>query len=64
MLYKFRCNDCGAVCDKPIPVAQYDEMKDKQICICGGKMARVIEWEGYAKGGGDGWCGNSSGNAI
>lgn len=64
MTYTFRCKDCGAVCEKVIPIAQYDEVKDKQKCICGEKMERVIEWEGYAKGSGDGWCGNSSGNAI
>lgn len=28
------------------------------------KIERVIEWQGYASGSGDGWCGKSSGNTI
>ena len=45
---------------------QHDEQKEKQICSsCGGKMQRLLEWEGIATGSGEGWHGRSDGsNAI
>lgn len=39
--------------------------KERQFCSCGGKMDRVIEWNGIATGEGQGWFGKSDGsNAI
>lgn len=64
MNYRFKCRECGAEEERNIPLAFYDEQKEKQVCACGAKMKRVIEWQGYAKSSGDGWCGKSSGNAI
>ena len=43
---------------------QYDTEKNNQICICGAKMERVIEWSGIAEGKGDGWFGKAGGNVI
>lgn len=62
--YKFRCTACNGTCEKDIPLAEYDKQKDKQICICGGKLARVIEWTGIATCDGSGWCGKSTGSTI
>lgn len=36
--------------------------KENQKCTCGGKMDRVIEWEGIATGEGQGWFGKSNGS--
>ena len=38
------------------------EEKDKQECSCGGKLKRVIEWEGIATAEGSGWFGKSDGS--
>lgn len=64
MVYRFRCMSCGAEEEKEIRMEDYPMQKDRQVCGCGGKMKRVIEWQGFAKGGGAGWCGKSTGNAI
>lgn len=64
MKYTFRCEICRKIAEIDIKLADYDTEKENQICACGGKMKRVIEWHGYAKGSGAGWCGNSTGNAI
>jgi predicted nucleic acid-binding Zn ribbon protein len=65
MFYKFKCKNCGKVEEKEIAIKDYDREKENQTCPeCKGKMDRVIEWEGYAKGEGQGWCGKSSGNVI
>lgn len=64
MNYKFKCEACGGICERDIPMNEYGKQKDKQICSCGGKLVRVIEWTGSASGSGDGWCGKSSGNCI
>ena len=38
---------------------------DNRKSTCGGKMKRVIEWEGIAtSSNNNGWCGKSGGNAI
>ncbi len=64
MKYNFKCENCGKVQEVEIAIKDYDKEKDKQKCSCGGKLKRVIEWTGYAKGEGQGWCGKSSGNVI
>lgn len=64
MKYNFKCEACGAEEEKEIALADYDKEKENQKCTCGGKMKRVIEWEGIATGSGAGWCGKSGGNAI
>ena len=65
MLYRFQCTECKCEEEKEIAIKDYDEEKEKQVCSsCGGKMQRVIEWEGFAKGSGEGWCGNSKGQTI
>ena len=70
MYYRFICTNknCGAEEEKEIPMKDYDKEKEKQVCSsCGGKMQRfrLLEWEGFAKGSGEGWFGKSDGsNAI
>lgn len=65
MKYNFECEVCGAEEEKEIALADYDKEKENQKCTCGGKMKRVIEWEGIAtSSNNNGWCGKSSGNAI
>ena len=63
MLYRFICQNCKAEEEKQIAIKDYDAEKKKQVCtVCGGKMQRVIEWEGTASGDGDGWFGRSDGS--
>ena len=62
--YKFKCTSCSGTCERDIPLAEYDKQKDKQTCICGGKLVRVIEWTGIATCDGSGWCGKSTGSTI
>ena len=69
MKYRFICTNknCGAEEEKEIPIKDYDEQKEKQICFsCGGKMQRLLEWEGIAtSSNSNGWFGKSDGsNAI
>lgn len=64
MDYKFKCEKCKNIFYIGIPVSDYDKEKDKQNCSCGGKLKRVIEWNGIATGSGEGWCGKSGGKAI
>lgn len=65
MIYDFYCKNCGKRRQVEIRLADYDTEKDRQKCPkCGEKIERVIEWQGYASGSGDGWCGKSSGNTI
>ena len=64
MFYKFKCENCGKVQEVEIAIKDYDKEKDKQECSCGGKLKRVIEWEGIAEGSGAGWCGARGGNII
>lgn len=47
MLYDFKCSLCGAEAEIDIPMKEYDEKKDKQVCaLCSGKMERVMGWKG------------------
>ena len=64
MFYTFKCSNCGKAQEVEIAIKDYDKEKENQKCTCGGKMERVIEWEGIATGEGQGWCGKSTGNAI
>lgn len=61
MTYKFSCDRHGTFWIS-IPINEYDDKKNKQICPkCGEKLMRVIEWTGTASGSGDGWYGRSDG---
>ena len=63
--YTFRCTSCKKQEERNIPMNMYDKEKNNQICSCGSKMERVIEWNGIATSpNNNGWCGKSSGNAI
>ena len=65
MFYKFRCQKCKKLHQVDIKMADYDKVKNNQICPeCKGKLQRIIEWKGVASGKGDGWCGNSYGKTI
>lgn len=64
MNYLFECNKCGKKQEREISMSEYDKEKNNQICKCGGKMRRVIEWQGIAMGGGDGWYGKKGGTTI
>lgn len=64
MRYRFICTNetCRCEEEKEIAIKDYDAEKEKQTCSnCGGKMKRVIEWEGIATGEGQGWFGKSDG---
>ena len=69
MIYRFRCNVCNRTFDIDIPMSDYDNQKNKQICpVCYAVdsnqvlLKRVIEWTGIASGNGSGWFGKSDGS--
>ena len=69
MLYKFCCPTCKYVTEIDIPMSEYDNQKNKQICpVCYAVdsnqvlLKRVIEWSGIASGNGSGWFGKSDGS--
>lgn len=63
--YTFRCTSCKKQEERNIPMNQYDTEKNNQICSCGAKMQRVIEWSGIAESSNmNGWCGKSTGSTI
>ena len=66
MKYRFICTKCKCEEEKEIQIKEYDREKKNQTCSnCGGKMQRLLEWEGIATGNGEGWFGKSDGsNAI
>ena len=65
MFYLFNCSKCHKNESRDIPMDKYDKEKNNQICSCGAKMQRVIEWSGIAESSNsNGWCGKSTGNAI
>ena len=64
MRYLFECGACRKTTEIDIKLESYDSEKERQRCSCGGKMKRVIEWQGYARGSGQGWCGKSKGDTI
>ena len=68
MNYKFKCPVCRSTINIDIPIEDYDNQKDKQICpVCYAVdsnqvlLKRVIEWTGIASGNGSGWFGRSDG---
>lgn len=62
MKYNFKCKKCGKSQEKEISIKDYDKLKNSQVCEdCGGKLVRIIEWQGIASGSGDGWFGKSNG---
>ena len=62
MKYNFKCKKCGKTQEKEINMKDYDKLKNSQACDdCGGKLERIIEWQGTASGSGDGWFGKSNG---
>ena len=51
MEYRFRCPKCGNEQKIAIPMDEYDELKDKQICDDDGSpLERIIEFEGSIGG--------------
>ena len=71
MKYAFQCPTCNKTFDIDIPMAEYDNLKDKQLCpVCLALdsnqvlLKRVIEWNGIASGSGDGWFGRSDGSTA
>lgn len=71
MNYKFKCPKCKSTLNIDIPISEYDNQKDKQLCpICYAVdsnqvlLKRVIEWQGGAIGSGTGWFGKSDGSKL
>ena len=71
MLYKFSCPSCDYTAEIDIPMSEYVEQKNRQICpVCYAVdsnqviMQRVIEWTGIASGSGEGWFGRNGSKAI
>lgn len=65
MKYLFSCTKCKKKENRDIPIQNYDEQKNKQICSCGAKMHRVIEWTGIAESSNmNGWFGKAGSNVI
>lgn len=71
MIYRFKCPTCNRTFDIDIPMSEYDNQKDKQICpVCYAVdsnqvlLKRVIEWSGIATGNGSGWFGKSDGSTA
>lgn len=69
MLYKFSCPSCEYVTEIDIPMSEYEDQKDKQLCprcytVDSNQvlLKRVLEWEGIASGNGSGWFGKSDGS--
>ena len=66
MYYKFKRKACNKEEEKEIAIKDYDKEKDKQVCSsCGGKLDRVIEWQGIADSSNmNGWFGKAGGSVI
>ena len=65
MTYLFSCKKCSRKEYREIPMNKYDTEKNKQICSCGAKMERVIEWSGIAESSNmNGWYGKAGSNVI
>jgi putative FmdB family regulatory protein len=63
--YDFSCKHCHKTFELEISIKEYDKVKDKQICPdCNSKLERVLSWEGFAIGKGDGWFGRNGGNVV
>jgi len=46
MTYLFECEECDEKKEVDIPMSEYDNQKNNQICDCGGKLHRVIQFDG------------------
>ena len=64
----FKCPSCKYVTEIDIPISEYDNQKNCQLCpVCyavdssNQVLKRVIEWSGIASGNGSGWFGKSDG---
>ena len=65
MNYLFKCTNCKKQKIRDIPMKEYDKEKNNQICSCGAKMERVIEWSGIAESSNmNGWYGKAGSNVI
>lgn len=71
MIYRFRCPSCNYTTEIDIPMSDYDNQKNCQICpVCYAVdsnqvlLKRVIEWNGIATATGDGWFGKSDGSTA
>lgn len=65
MNYLFKCSKCNKQESRDIPMKEYDKEKNNQICSCGSKMKRVIEWSGIAESSNmNGWYGKAGSNVI
>ena len=65
MFYLYSCPKCHKKENRDIPINKYDTEKNKQICSCGAKMQRVIEWSGIAESSNmNGWFGKAGSNVI
>lgn len=42
MIYLFNCQKCDKTEEREIPITEYDQKKNEQICNCGAKMERVF----------------------
>lgn len=63
MTYTFVCPVCSKDYDIEIPMSEYNEKKNTQICVnCNTILNRKIEWNGTATGSGLGWFGKSNGD--
>lgn len=62
MQYKYYCSNCDRNVYIDIPMSEYNQRKDGNLCPdCKGPIRRVIEWSGVASGSGEGWFGKSNG---
>lgn len=67
MKYLFSCTNskCQKKESRDIPMNLYEKEKNNQICTCGAKMERVIEWSGIAESSNmNGWYGKAGSNVI
>lgn len=72
MLYKFACPSCNYVTEIDIPMAEYDNQKNSQLCpVCYAidsnqvLLKRVLEWSGGATStSSSGWFGKSDGSRM
>lgn len=46
MDYEFRCEKCNKETVIDIPMNEYTNVKDKQVCSCGGKLNRILAFSG------------------
>ena len=57
MYYNFKCESCNKVQEVEIRLTTLQKLR-------GVNLKRVLEWQGIAMGGGDGWYGKKGGTTI